>query len=242
MNKKKIIKMIIKIILIIIFVLLLVGYCAYKYFSGPSVNIKEKKEIKNYVENYLTKKYGEHKYKVTHIEYEYDMETLFDYSNPTGYWVDFKSDIVSDSWVIIKGLYPEDYEVDSDYLIQSYYFYDKEGYDTYQIMKDMEPKKEIETILLKEIQTEFEPKLYDIKCNTIILNIPKDYGKVPTLEELKTNTDLYKVTSFDYNVSSPIENPDEYKEKLKKYISNKYNRDSNIYIHLENTKVSIDFI
>lgn len=86
-------KKVLKILLIIIIILLVVGYVGYRILRGPIVNIKDKIEIKKYVESYLTNKYGEHKYKVTRIEYEYDMDTLFDYSNPTGYWVDFKSDI-----------------------------------------------------------------------------------------------------------------------------------------------------
>lgn len=235
---KKVLKIIIIIILILI-ILSLIGYGGYRILNGPSVNIKEKIEIKKYVESYLTKKYGEHKYKVTGIRYEYDMTTLFDYSNPTGYCVDFKSDIVPDFWITINGLNPNDYKVDNDYFIQSYYFPGQDGYNVYKTMNSMRPKKELETILLNELRDEFEPDAYGVECSTILLNIPEDYGKIPTLEELKTNTNLYKVTQFDYKVSNTIENPNEYKERLKAYITNKYNSNSKIYFHLENTKVSV---
>ena len=142
----------------------------------------------------MTRKYGEHKFTVTSIRYEYDMTTLFDYSNPTGYWVDFKSDIVLNSWITINGLTPDVYKVDSDYFIESYYFPDKDDYDTYKTMNSMKPKKEFEKILLNELQDEFESYAYEVECDTILLDIPEDYGRIPTLEELKTNTNLYKVT------------------------------------------------
>ena len=41
------IKKALKIIIIIIIILSLVGYGIYRIFSGPSVSIKEKAEIKN---------------------------------------------------------------------------------------------------------------------------------------------------------------------------------------------------
>lgn len=232
-------KKVLKIIIIILIILSIVGYVEYIIFCGPSVNRKEKIEVKKYVENYLTNKYGEHKYKVTGIRYEYDMTTLFDYSNPTGYWVDFKSDIVSDSWITINGLNPDDYKVDSDYFIEDYYFPEKDGYNVYKIMDNMKPRKELETILLNELRDEFEPDAYKVECDTISLNIPEDYGKIPTLDELKTNTNLYKVTHFEYKVLTTIEDTNEYKERLKEYITNKYNSNSDIFFHLENTSVSV---
>lgn len=232
-------KKVLKITIIMLIILSIVGYGGYRIFNGPSVNRKEKEKIKKYVENYLTKKYGEHKYKVTNIRYEYDMITLFDYSNPTGYKVDFKSDIVPASWVTINGLNPDDYKVDSDYFIENYYFAEKDSYNTYKTMDNMKPKKVLETILLNELRDEFEPDAYEVECETILLNIPEDYGKIPTLEELKTNTNLYRVIQFNYKVSNTIEDLNEYEEKLKKYILNKYNSNSNIYFSLENTIISV---
>ena len=192
-------KKVLKIIIIIILItLLIVGYMFYKIFSGPSVSVKEKRDVKKYVEDYLNKKYGEHEYKVTDVRYEYDMATLFDYSNPTGYWVDFKSDIVSDTWIIINGLNPNDYTVKNDYFIEDYYFPDQDGYDVYNIKENMKPK-----------------------------------------EELETDINLYKVLDFNYKVSNSIKDTDEYSKRLKSYIKNKYNVNSDVYFYLENTSVSV---
>lgn len=230
-------KKVLKITSIILIILLIVGYIGYRIFSGPIVSRKDKTEIKKYVENYLTMKYGDHKYKVTNIRYEYDMTTLFDYSNPTGYWVHFKSDIVPESWIVINGLTPNDYNVYNDYFIEDYYFSGQDNVS--KIMEDMKPKKDLEIDLLDELRDEFESDAYEVKCETILLDIPEDYGKIPTLEELKTNTSLYKVTHFEYKVSNAITDTDEYTERLKLYIKNKYNSNSNIYFHLENTFVSV---
>lgn len=235
-------KEVLKKIVLLIIILSLLLYGGNRILNGPSVSIKEKIEIKKYVENYLTKKYGEHKYKVTSIKYEYDMAGLFDYSNPTGYWVDFKSDIVPDSWVTINGLNPFDYKLYNDYFIEDYYFPGQDGYNTHKIMDSIKPKKELEAILLTELRDEFEPNAYELECKNISLNIPEDYGKIPTLEELKTNTNLYEVTSFGYKVSNTIENTNEYSERLKAYIINKYNSNSNIYFYLENTGVSVSLV
>lgn len=232
-------KKILKVVGIILIILAIVVLVIYKVLSGPSVNGKEKREIKKYVENYLTKKYGDYNFKVTDIDYEYDMTTLFDYSNPIGYRVDFESDIVSESWVTINGLYEDEYEVDSDYLIQDYYFPDKDGYDTHIAMDSMTPKKELGAFILKDLQKEFEPDAYEVECENVLLNIPEDYGKMPTLEELENDTSLYKVISFDYKFSKVIEDKEGYKERLKVYIKNKYNCDSNIFLFPNNNGVSV---
>ena len=224
----------------ILLVLIIGGLVICKLFLPPRVKSSERKNVTFFVENYLTEKYGEHKYKVTSISYEYNMSTLFDYSNPTGYWVYFTSDIVPESWIVINGLNQDDYKVDNDYFIESYYFPDeRDGYKLYQTMDNMEPKKELETIILNELRDEFEPDAYKVECYNISLNIPEDYGKIPTLEELKTNINLYKVSNFGYKVSNTIEDTDEYSERLKAYITNKYNSNSKIYFHLENTSVEV---
>ena len=223
----------------ILLVLIIGGLAICKLYLPPRVKSSERKNVTFFVENYLTEKYGEHKYKVTSISYEYNMTTLFDYSNPTGYWVDFTSDIVPDSWITINGLNPDDYKVDNDYFIEDYYFPEQYGYDTYKTMDNMKPKEEIEKNLLNELQNEIESNIYEVECYNISLNIPEDYGKIPTLEELKTNINLYIVSNFGYKVSNTIEDTNEHSERLKAYITNKYNMNSKIYFHLENTSVEV---
>lgn len=228
-----------KITIIILIVLLIIGYGAFRVINGPNVSIKDKIDVKNYVENYLTKKYGEHKFKVTGIRYEYNMTSIFDYSSPKGYWVDFKSDTVPHSWVTISGLSPNSYKVDSDYFIQSYYFPKTDGYDVSETMNSMKPKKELERLLLDKLKNEFDNDIYEVDCDTILLKIPEDYGKIPTLDEIKTNTSLYTIRRFYYKLSNTIKDTNNYERKLKMYITNNYNSNSDIFFSMNNTLVSV---
>ena len=225
--------------IIILAIVIIGGVIIYKLFFPPRVKLNERKNVTSFVENYLIKKYGDHKYKVTNVEYEFDMDTLFDYSNPTGYWVDFTSDVVPDTWITINGLEPEEYEVDNDYLIEDYHFPDKDGYDVYQMKSKIEPKEEVETKILNELQKEFDTNINDVECDYLILSLPDNFGRIPTLEELENNIDLYTVGTFDFYVSQGIKDTDEYEKKLKEYIKNKYGVDSSIYFALNNTKVNV---
>ena len=234
---------VIGIVVAVLAVICCVSFCVlYRIFNGPSVNGKEKREIKKYVENYLTKKYGDHDFKVTGIDYEYDMETLFDHSNPTGYMVYIKSDIVSDSFVTINGLYGDDYKVNSDYIIQDYYFPDLDGYATQAAIKNRTPRREIAALILKDLQEEFDSNAYGLESDYIKLNIPEDYGKIPTMDELTSDTSLYKVMTFDYKYKNSTMDKEEYKEELQKYITNKYNCECDIYLYPNGTGVSVTFV
>ena len=57
--------------------------------------------------------------------------------------------------------------------------------------------------------------------------------------ELETDINLYKVLDFNYKVSNSIKDTDEYSKRLKSYIKNKYNVNSDVYFYLENTSVSV---
>lgn len=209
--------------------------------KGPSVKEQDKVIIEKYAIKYLTNKYGDNDYKITNIEYEFDMDYVFDYSTPIGYNVEFKSDKVSKCWLLIKGLKQEDFIVDKDYYIEEYYFSDREWFDIYEIMNNMKPKEELEKVLLNELQQEFSKDIYEVNCKTILLEIPEDFGRIPTLDELKTNINLYKVTYFDYKESNALTNTEEYKRKLKSYFMEKYNYNKvDIFIiDNEENKVSV---
>ena len=231
-----------KIVIIVLVILVLLSFGVRRIIYGPSVSLKEKAEVKNYVQSYLTKKYGKHNYKITGISYDYhrtDMSQMFDYSNPIGYWVYFKSDTVPSSWIVIKGVEPEEYIVDSDYYVESYHFRGND--DAYELMESMEPKKEIENKYLNELQNEFDSNVCEVRCDYIMLEIPEDYGKVPTIEELKTNIDLYKTLGFDFKVSNIIQNETEFEQNLKTYIANKYHRDFSIWMYPNRLGASVDF-
>ena len=225
-------------IAITIIVLLVLGYGIFMVFYGQGISLKDKIEIKKYAETYLTKKYGEHKFKVTSIEYEY-VNKFVDHSNPIGYSVFFKCDVVSNSWIKINGLTPDTYKINGDYLIESYYFSGKDENEVQKLIEKLEPKSDLEEFLLDELRNEFDSNIYEVNCNSIVFDIPEDYGKIPLFEEFKTNISLYKVTNFSYKLSTTIEDTKVYEERLKAYIKDKYNVDSNIFFYSDDTLVSV---
>ena len=137
MKKKWLI--IIPIVLLIVIILLLFKTS----FFGPSVGFSDKKHLTGVVEKYLIKKYGDHKYKITDIRYDYKMNSFFDYSNPVGYFVDCNSDIVNHFYVYVEGVLPDKITVDHDSLIDEYLYPDLDGYDRKQKEKSIAPVDKI---------------------------------------------------------------------------------------------------
>ena len=119
MDKKKKI-----IIIILIFTILLLGVGVVKFdslFKGPSVDKDTKEKVSSFAIEYLTKKYGDYKFTIKSIEYDFHMSTLFDYSNPVGYIVCFYSNYLNCvSYLSIKGLEIDELEVTHDDLIYNY--------------------------------------------------------------------------------------------------------------------------
>ena len=68
-----------------IFVVMLITLIILKLLSPPRVKSSEKKNVSIFVENYLTEKYGKHNFKVTRVEYDFRMTSLFVYSDCYGY-------------------------------------------------------------------------------------------------------------------------------------------------------------
>ena len=212
-----------KIIIIIFILLAVLCYYGYRLLNGPSVSLKDKREIKLYVEDYLTKKYGYHDFIVNKIDYLYEGNSLFDYSDPKGYWVYFKSDIVSESWLTIRGLINNNFKVDTDYLIKDYYYPDKDGYEIYNTLDKMKPIDALNKSFTDELKNEFGIDGISVRINSSTLKIPDNYGRVPTLDEIKTDVSLYQILEFECSISDETINRNEFVTKLKTYLTNKYN-------------------
>ena len=218
MNKKLII------IIVCIVVLLIGSIFVFKKANGPSVSLNEQESVSKYALSYLTDRYGEHNFKVIGLKYEYNMNYMFDHSNPIGYKVIFKSDDVKNSFLTIYGMDDSNYLVKSDYYIESYYYPDLDGYDSYETMKGIQPKKKLGTMFLNDILNEFDSHALEAECEESVLNIPEGYGKVPTLDDLKEDTNLYIPLSFTYKVTNTISDAEEYKNNLLSYVKNKYSK------------------
>ena len=65
-----------KIVIVVLVILVLLSFGVRRIIYGPSVSLKEKAEVKNYVQSYLTKKYGKDNYFChdnTSTDKEYDI-------------------------------------------------------------------------------------------------------------------------------------------------------------------------
>ena len=212
-------------LLLLIIVVLLIIVKIY----GPPVKLSERKNVSEFVEKYLINKYGNHKFKVTKVKYDFKMTTLFDYSNCIGYDVRFKSDLVKDSYVVVTGLKKNQYEITSDGFIMDYYFPDLDGYNQYSKRKSITPFNKIEKNLLEKIKNEFDSSIETLKCNNARLSIPSNLGRIPTLDELKNDVSYYEVLDFKYTLSSTIKNIEDYKNRLSVYLNTNYSGNWSIY-------------
>ncbi|MBE6158688.1 MAG: hypothetical protein E7159_02565 [Firmicutes bacterium] len=213
-----------KIILLVVGTFLFIGYFGYKALTGYNVSFRERASVKEFALEYLNDRYGNQNFKITDYRYEYEMETLFDYSNPVGYWVFFKSDQVKEAWIIVYGLNKEDYYVYSDYFLETYYFPNEDGHVVYDAKKVLMPRKKIEEMFLNDIKNEFDPNIEVVECNYIELAVPEGYGKIPTMDDLKTDINLYLPLSFTYRVKGVIDDVEEYEQRLKMFVQRKYKK------------------
>ncbi len=234
MKKLKILGIII--LLVVIVVLITGALIILKLFLPPIVKSSEKKNVTILVENYLTEKYGEHNFKVTNVEYKFNMTTLFDYSEIVGYNVRFKGDIIEHSFVYISGIDPNEYKI-TDSFIADYYFPDSNGFGVVMLMESIPPVEKIQDNFFNNFKQDFEPNCQTLTCDNPILNIPNDYGRIPTMEELKNDISYYEIRDFSYTLTDRIENEEEYNKQLSEYLKQSFGGDWEIYI-LSNVNIS----
>ena len=92
-------------VLSVLFAFFFLNYKIYNSLVGPIVNLTERKYLSNAINQCIIKKYGENKYKIIRVDYEYDMRHIFDHSTKTGYLVQIKNgkDYV---FIDVEGVYP----------------------------------------------------------------------------------------------------------------------------------------
>ena len=238
--KKK--KTLIKIISIIAIILTIGIIIFLKVTEPPKVKKQEKKNVINYVENYLNKKYGNHNFKITEVDYDIHMkmENWFNYSDIRGYDIYCKSDTVKEFYVHISGLTPSEYII-TDSLLDDYYFPNEESQEQYEKMKTLK-----QTGFIESFKNGFESNaVIDELISLEGPIIPDDLGKIPTIEELKNDIKYYEINKFEYNVTYTIENIEEYKEKLTDYLKQNLGGEWNVWISRDmdgNTTVHIEKI
>lgn len=218
------------IVLLVVMVVFIIGGLTIRIlFLPPRVKSSERKNVTFFVENYLTEKYGKHNFKVTKIEYDFDMTTLFDYSHRVGYDVRFKSDIVKYSSVNISGINPDEFKIKGESLLKDYYFPNLDGYGQYEAMKSIIPVEKIQSNFFNKFKQDFEPNCKTLECKSTILDIPDNFGRIPTIEELKNDISYYEVSDFTFTLTNIIENEEEYKNKLNEYLNQNFDGEWYIY-------------
>ena len=239
---KKSEKTVIEIYLFVILIIVIGGFAIWKYVSPPRVKGEEKKNVTAFVENYLTEKYGEHRFKVVQIDYKFPPSTSFfndiNYSNPIGYTIYVKSDVVKYSSVHILGIFPNEYKISSDSFIWDYYLGNIDFYKRYQLEESIKPVDKMQTYLLNKIKQEFESTCQIVTCCNLEENLPNNIGRIPTIEELKNNLSFYEVLSFNYTLTNKIKNEEEYENNLIKYLNRTFGGDWSVHLYSEEGNVS----
>ena len=250
MKKKRIIRVLIIvsiIVSIIIFsVQMFLFYIVYKGFSEPSVGWDEKRNVSNVVEKYLTKKYGDNNFKVIDVSYDFEMSTLFDYSKKEGYLVTYKCDEL-ESVVSVEGIYPNISKISDSFIEQYYYKHKAENslaaFEMFQEMESRVPKEKIKYAILNKIKSEFDANIQEVDVSdyNIYLNIPDDFGRIPTIDEIENDINLYGVSRVRYTTILEIDKEEEYETKLKAYLNNYFSGEWDTDINKKDNLYSISF-
>lgn len=218
-----------KILGIILLVVIIGGFYIWKLLSVPSVKSSEKKNIAIFVEKYLNEKYGEHNYKVTEVDYQFQMARVFDYSSPDGYIATVRCDIVNYFSVFISGIKQNEYKITSDSLLSEYYFPYLDGYESYEAMQSLTSVEKIQSNFFNKFKQDFEPSCQTLKLYDAKLDINQNFGTIPTMDDLKNDMSYYDVRHFTYTLTDIIENKEEYENKLRNYLKQNFGGEWSIH-------------
>ena len=107
----------------------------------------------------------------------------------------------------------------------------------YDELDKIMPLEKYSDYLCGKIQNEFDPNCKSVKIYHLQLNIPNDFGRIPTMQELKNDINLYRCSYFTITLNSDIDenDKDNYKNKLKNYLENNTKYKWSIYYNNNGT-------
>lgn len=195
--------------------------------SIPVIHKTEiEKYIETYVEDYMTKKYGNGNFKVVNIAKNYS-GGLWEPEVHSGYYVKIKNSytngIIS---MFIDGTTKETIKVSSEFLLEDYH----DEYEDYDYLTDYIMNKKVKKVE-ESYQKEFNVDV-DFSC---YYKVPDDYGHIPSIDELvelcPVNTKHISITINDH---VELKNEWDYIKRLAKYSLNYFNdkEEVNIYYTL----------
>lgn len=181
------------------------------------------KYIETYVEDYMTKKYGNGNFKVVNIAKNYE-GGLWEPEVHSGYYVKIKNSytngIIS---MFIDGTTKETIKVSSEFLLQDYH----DEYEDYDYLTDYIKSKKVKKVE-EAYQKEFNVDV-DFSC---YYKVPDDYGHIPSIDELvelcPVNTKHISITINDH---VELKNEWDYIKRLAKYSLNYFNDEEEVNIY-----------
>ena len=195
------------------------------FITGIPVIHKSKieKYIETYVEDYMTKKYGNGNFKVVNIAKDYE-GGLWEPEVHSGYYVKIKNSytngIIS---MFIDGTTKETIKVSSEFLLQDYH----DEYEDYDYLTDYIMSKKVKKVE-EAYQKEFNVDV-DFSC---YYKVPDDYGHIPSIDELvelcPVNTKHISITINDH---VELRNEWDYIKRLAKYSLNYFNDEEEVNIY-----------
>ena len=81
----------------------------------------------------------------------------------------------------------------------------------------------------------------DVSDYNIYLNIPDDFGRIPTIDEIENDINLYGVSRVRYTTILEIDKEEEYETKLKAYLNNYFSGEWDTDINKKDNLYSISF-
>lgn len=224
----------------VIFLMSLIGFCLavlfftyYLIVAVPVLNPVRYVAVKRIASAYLEEKYGDQDFRITGMSYITFDDTFFDTTpNLTGYYVDAKCKGVTDFTVFIDGVNPGECVVDFDDLLENRYVPNTEYnfFEQKEFMEELVPLDEFKENLLISLQREISSDISEISDCEIRLDIPDDFGRIPTLEELK-GIELYKIVECECKYSEDLKliEAEVLAQEIYKYLQNEHLLHSEYY-------------
>lgn len=192
--------------------------------SIPVIHKSEiEKYIETYVEDYMTKKYGNGNFKVVNIAKNYS-GGLWEPEVHSGYYVKIKNSytngIIS---MFIDGTTKETIKVSSEFLLEDYH----DEYEDYDYLTDYIMNKKVKKVE-ESYQKEFNVDV-DFSC---YYKVPDDYGHIPSIDELVELCPVdTKHISITINDHVELKNEWDYIKRLAKYSLNYFNDEEEVNIY-----------
>ena len=152
-----------------------------------------------------------------------------------------------ESAVSVKGIYPNIKDI-SDWFLEEYFYTDKDKnsmatFEMFEEMNSRKPIDKIKSVIFNKIKSEFDSNIQEVGISdyNVYLKIPDDFGRIPTIDEIENNLDLYWESSVSYTTKLEAEEEKEYEKNLKEYLNDYFGGEWKIYLNKKDTVYYVSF-